>query len=204
MGHVVRRDDPNEAQFIVKFGAGLNTRASETETDRTECVAGENFGLDIRNALFFRRKPFDLSATAPNAGRINGFAQLLHTDGTIHTLVQAGGNVYAWDGGTTFTLKGTVNSAARIRGHIHQNWNLDDVVIITDLAGQANVLQYDGTTLSEISHNLGGDFKAKYCVVDHDRAWYGNVTTSTATPHVLAASALEDYDDLDIGTRPAL
>ncbi len=200
---MARPEVPNQAQFILSFGAGRNTRASETLIDSRECADGENFGLDIENGLFFRRKPFDLSGTATNAGRINGAAQLIKADGSISTLIQAGTIVYEWDGGSTFTQRGTVASGARLRGHAHQNWILDDVVIITDLGLKENVLQWDGTTLSEMSHNLGGDFKAKYCVVENDRAWYANVTTSTATPHLMAVSKVTDYDNLNVGQRPA-
>ena len=195
-------DDPNEAIFILQFGAGLSTRVAETKADPRECVDGQNFGLDIENSLYSRRKPFDLVATATNGERINGFAQLIKADGTIATLIQSGGNVYSWDGDTTFVLKGTVNTGARIRGHLHQNWILDDIVIITDLALKENVLQYDGTTLSEIVHNLGTDFKAKYAAVENDRALYANITTSTATPHLFVSSTLADYNALSVSARP--
>lgn len=196
-------DDPKRAQFILKFGAGLNSRTAEDQIDPRECTDGKNFGLDIENGLFFRRKPFDLVATATNGERINGFAQLIKADGSIATLVQAGSTVYDWDGISTFTEKGTVISGARLRGHLHQNWILDDIVIITDLGLKQNVLQYDGTTLSEISHNLGGNFKAKYCAVENDRAQYANVTTSIATPHLISVSKLEEHDNLDVSNRPA-
>ena len=147
---MARADDPKKAQFLLTFGAGLNSRTSETQIDPRECADGQNFGLDIENGLFFRRKPFDLVATAPNAGEIRGWAQVEKADGTLGTVIQAGGNVYDWDGDSTFNLLGTVNSGAKIRGRSHQNFILSDIVIITDLNLQENVLQYDGTTLSEI------------------------------------------------------
>lgn len=194
----------NESELKVRFGGGLNSRASSDEIDERECAAGENFDLDLGNTQFRPRKPFDKMGTAPNAGRINGFAQLVKSDGTVSTLIQAAGNVYEvgpdWD---TWTLKGTVNTAARIRGPRHHIWNLDDVVLISDVAGVEVVQQWDGTTLTDLYHLLGGDFIAKYIHVEDERAYFGNVSANgVSTPHVVLASARSDYETLSTQNRP--
>jgi len=194
----------NESELKLRFGGGLNTRASSDEIDDRECAAGQNFDLDLGNTQFRPRKPFDLMGTAPNAARINGFAQLIKADGSISTLIQAGTNVYKvgpnWN---TWTLVGTVSAAARLRGPRTHIWNLDEVVLISDLAGVEPVMQWDGTTLSDIYHMLGGDFIAKYIHVEKERAYFGNITTNgVATPHVLLASARSDYETLSTQNRP--
>jgi hypothetical protein len=195
----------NESEYKLRFGGGMNTRASSDEIDPRECADGQNFDLDLGNTQFRPRKPFDLVGTAPNAGRINGFAQLIKTDGTISTLIQAAGNVYKvtpdW---ATWTLVGTVSTSARIRGPKTHIWNLDDVVLISDIAGVEPVMQWDGTTLADVYHMLGGDFIAKYIHIENERAFFANVTSNgVATPHVVVASARSDYETLSTGTRPS-
>ena len=123
-------DNPNLNQVILEFGAGLNTRTSDFKADPIECVEGQNFGLDIENSLMFRRKPFDLVATATNGNAINGFAQLKKVDGTLSTLIQAGSEVYEWDGGSTFTSRGTVRSGVKLRGPRTANFLFDDIALI--------------------------------------------------------------------------
>lgn len=194
----------NESELKVRFGGGLNSRASSDEIDDRECAEGQNFDLDLGNTQFRPRKPFDLLATAPNSGRINGFAQLVKADGTISTLIQAGTTVYKvtpdWD---TWSSVGTVNSAARLRGPRHHIWNLDDVVLISDVAGVEPVMQWDGTTLSDVYHMLGGDFIARYIHVEDERAYFAHVTTNGVyTPHVVLASARSDYETLSSQSRP--
>lgn len=201
----MRPDNPELNQVILKFGGGLNTRTSEAEIDPSECVDGSvNFGLDIANTTFFRRKAFDLMDTATGGGTINGFAQLKASDGTLTTLVQSANTVFLWDGDGTFTSKGTVQAGARLRGHRRQSWVLDDVVLIADLAQRSPVLQWDGTTLSEMTHNLSGDFFARYIDIESERAFYGNVKSgSSLLPHMIVGSTRGDYDALDTTTRPA-
>lgn len=195
----------NESEIKLRFGGGLNTRASSDEIDEREAAEGENFDLDLGNTQFRPRKPFDLAGTAPNAGRINGFAQLVKVDGTISTLIQAGGNVYKvtpdWD---TWSLVGTVSTSARLRGHRWHIWNLDEVVLISDLAGVEEVYEWDGTTFTQVYHNLAGPFIAKYIYVENERAYYGNVSSNgTATPHVVVGSARSDYTTLSTANRPS-
>lgn len=198
-----RQPRPTENQVSLKFGAGLNSRASESEIDPVECADGQNFSLDIENTLFERRKPFDLVATAPNSQAIKGYAQLKKQSGEVSTLIQAGSTLYEWDGSSGFTSVGTVASGARIRGGLTQNFTLDDLTIITDLSLRQPVSTWDGTTFAEMSHSLSGKFFAKYCWVDLERAIYANIKTTNNTPHLVVFSASEDYDSLSISDRPS-
>ena len=194
----------NESEIKLRFGGGMNTRASSDEIDERECADGINFDLDLGNTQFRPRKPFDLVATTANAGRINGYAQLIKTDGTVTTLIQAAGVVYQVTDWDTFVQVGTCSTSARLRGHRWHIWNLDDVVLISDLAGVEQVLQWDGTTLSTLYHNLAGSFIAKYIYVEDERAYYANcISNGTSTPHVIVGSERSDYTVLDTGTRPA-
>lgn len=195
---------PNEQEARLRFGGGVNSRASSDEIDPRECAKGSyNFDLDLGNTQWRVRKPVNLAGTAPNAARINGFAQLIASDSQVTTLVQAGGIVYqvtAWD---TWTQVGTCSTSARLRGPRHHIWNLDDVVLISDLAGVEEVQQWDGTTYEPLYHNLTGPFIAKYIFVDNERAFFGNVSSNgTATPHVVVCSALSDYLTLSTDSRP--
>lgn len=194
----------NESEIKLRFGGGLNTRASSDEIDEREAADGQNFDLDLGNTQFRPRKPFDLVGTATNSGRINGFAQLVKVDGTISTLIQAGTVVYEVTDWDTWTSKGTVSTNARLRGHRQHIWNLDEVVLITDLGGVEEVYQWDGTTFTQVYHNLVGPFIAKYCYVDNERAYFANVSSNgTATPHVVLASERSDYTVLSTGNRPS-
>lgn len=191
-------------QFVLTFGGGINARRRVADVALDECVPpSENFDLDPQHKALNRRKPFDLIATVPNAGSIQGFGQLIKQDASVSTIVQAGDTVYSWDGDQSFTSVGTVASAAKLRGPREHNFTLDEYVIVTDLEKQETVKKWDGTTFQDLAHNLGGDFFAKYCRVHNERAIYGNVTTTTATPHVILASAIGNAEDLSSGDRPS-
>lgn len=198
-----------ELDIVVKFGAGLHTRAGEESVDEAECTDGQNFKLDYENNEFRRREPFDHVGTVPNGQPIYGFAQLKKSDGTKSTLIQAGTKVYEWDGTMNgFTDTGvTVSSNARLRGHpIAHKWPLStEVVIITDLGFTEPVKKWDGTTLSDITFSgVSGDFIAKYCFVSNERAFFGYVSSnSTDTPHLLVGSMLSDYTTLSVSSRPS-
>ncbi len=201
-------DDKKGQRISLRFGAGINTAQSETDIDERECAAGsQNFGLAINDSFFSGRKPFDLVATAPNAAEVRGFAQLKKQNGTVSTLVQAGSNVYSWDGSTGFTLVGTVAAGAKLRGAPHrQNWTLDEYVIITDLELRQPVMTRDGTTFAELAHDLTGDFYAKYCFVEGEAAWFANIisgSTPTATPHMLVRSEVSNPLNLSVSDRPS-
>jgi len=192
----------NDSELKLRFGGGLNTRASDDEVDERECADGYNFSLDLGDTQFRPRLQFDLAGTAPNAGSIRGFAQLVKTDGTVSTLIQAGGIVYETDF-TTWTSRGSISSSSKIRGPYNHIWNLDDVVLISDVAGVNPVMQWDGSSLDTIAHNLSGDFIAKYIHVDNERAFFGNViSNSVETPHVIVGSQLQDYTVLSTSSRP--
>ena len=196
---------PTQNAVILKFGGGLNTRASDDQIADTECADGRNFALDLENKEAQPRAPINLVATATNAGAIRGFAQLLKRDGTVKTLVQAGTKVYEWDGASSFTDTGvTVNANAKLRGHLWHNWTLDQKVIITDIGLVENVKEYDGTTFQDVTFTGGTNFKAKYCFVDKERAFYGNVEESgTAVPHMLVGSQVEDYTTISVADKPS-
>jgi hypothetical protein len=190
--------------LVLTFGNGINSRNRPFDVDVNECVTGQNFDLDVSLRTLRRRPGFDLIATAPNGLPIRGLAQLTKRNGNISTLVQAGDRVYSWDTGSTFTSVGTVSANSRLRGMAGQNWLLDEFTIITDLARETTVKQWDGTTFGDFGHNLGDSFYAKYCRVVNERAVFGNVKVGTAdTPHVLLASALSDAETLTNEDRPS-
>lgn len=188
----------------LRFGYGLNTRASEDEIDPRECADGQNFALDLDNRELRNRSPFDLAATTPNAGSVDGFAQLVKADGTKSVLVQSGTNVYLWGAGGAFTQVGTVASGTKLRGTLDSNWNLGDKVIIADVAGINPLTEWDGTTFKNVAHNLTGNFIARYCFVQNERAFYGNVISNASpTPHMIVGSKLDDYTNLSVSDRPS-
>lgn len=189
------------ADVSLLFGGGRNTQARSADIHPQECTDGENFELTQFDSAFKVRKPFDLVGTATNAAEIRGFAQLVKSDGTVSTLIQAGDTVYEWDLGSTFTSRGTVNAGSRLRGSA--NFVLKDQVIITDLNKYTAVKIWDGETFQDMPHNLGGDFFAKYCIIDNERAIFGNVRSGIDTPHVLLGSAGGDNEILTITDKPS-
>jgi hypothetical protein len=127
---------------------------------------------------------------------------LIKRDGTVSTLVQAGAIVYQWDGADSFTNVGAVNSNARLRGPREHNFTLDEWVIITDIEKIENVKKWDGTSFTDLAHDLGSDLKAKYCRVVKERAFFANVTTTTDTPHIILASKTDDSEILSDSETP--
>lgn len=190
---------------IISFGAGKHSRVRPLDIDINECTDGQNFDLDLDVLSFRRRKAFDLVATAPNGGAINGYAQYLPSDGTTPTiLIQAGGNVYSWDGASSFTLVGTCSSSSKLRGKRSANFNLLGHTLVTDLSLLTNVKTWDGTTFADLAHNLTGTLQAKFCHVHLERAIFANlISNGTATPHVILASAVGDDANLSSGNRPS-
>lgn len=199
-----------ESGAVIRFGGGINSRASEDQIDPLECTTGENFALDPGNSEFRGRGTFDLVGTVPNAAEIRGFATLTRTDGTVSMLVQAGIEVYKWDGVSTFTDVGTVAATARLRGPIEANWALEDKVIITDLALAEEVHEWNGTTfqqtafLTKDGSTPFGDFRAKYCIIENERAIFANIFESaTNFPHLIVGSLRGDYTIISTGDRPS-
>lgn len=194
----------DDLSITLKFGGGENSSASEDDIDPRECVSGENYQIDLKNRNFRARDPFDKVGTTPNGSEIRGFANLVDADGIATILVQSGANVYSWKLSVGFTLVGTVSATAKLRGPLHHYWPLDDMVIITDINLSQPVMQWDGSALTTMTHNLAGDFKAKYCWVDDERARYANVVSnSTATPHMIVTSKLSDHNNLSVSNRPS-
>lgn len=203
---------PKDVDITIKFGSGLHTRASEDEIDDREAADGSNFLLDLETKELKLRPPFDLIATAPNEGEIRGGGSLLKSDGTVKAFIQAEDKVYEFTG-TGFTASpvlDTVDASARLRGHWRShNWTLDDKVIVTDLALQEPVKDWDGSTWADIAFLSApsvsfGTFLAKYCAVGNERAFFGNVQdASGAIPHLLVGSKRGDYKTLSVSDRPS-
>ncbi|MCH8136502.1 MAG: hypothetical protein IIB77_11030, partial [Proteobacteria bacterium] len=205
---MTRRFKEEDAK-ILGYGAGINSRASEGQIDPLECSSGENFILDPGNTEFRPRPPFDLVSTVPNGAEIRGFATLKKADNTVTMLVQAGTNVYKWDG-ATYTLVGTVSGSAKLRGPKEANWALDDKVIISDVNLAENLQEWDGTTFQQITFlqsdgsSVFGAFRARYCVVDNERAFYGNIHESgSAFEHLLVSSKRGNHVIVSASDRPA-
>lgn len=197
-----KADDLN---IVLRFGAGLSTRASSDEIQGSECADGENFALDIGDTEFTPRKPFKLLGTTANTSSINGFFQLRKQDGTIGPImVQSGTAVYPWDGTSFGGSVGTVNVGAKLRGPKQHIFGLDDKVIVTDLALLENVKEWDGTTFQDVTFTGVTNLKAKYCQVVNERAWFGNlIENAVALPHVIAASTRSLFTTMSVSNRPS-
>ncbi len=207
---MVAKIPPTDLSVEIKFGGGLHTRASEDEIDPREAADGQNFLLDLENRELRNRPPFDLIGTVPNAAEIRGGFCLLKADGTVSTCIQAGANVYEWDGVTTFTKIGTVDSSAKLRGHFRShNFTLDNKVLITDLSLVETIKEWNGTTFqSPVFTNQSdagfGNFYAKYLHVSNERAIFSHVRDgSTTTPHMIVGSERGNYDKISVANRPA-
>lgn len=187
---------------VLRFGGGVNSEASETEVLDAECIDGGNFDLRLGSSDFAPRKAFDLVDTAPNAKEIRGFAQVIKADGSTSTLVQAGAQIYEWDGIGGFTVVAAVNSAARLRGGQFQLWSPGTPkVFITDLNLNENVKTWDGTTFADATHDLGGNLKARYCLVQNERVFFANVYAGSTLPHYVIASGRSASTSFSIATR---
>ena len=205
-----RTPTPTVASMRLKFGGGINSRASAVDIDPRECSDGQNFELQRGNSEMRVRRPVELLGTAPNGLEIRGFVNLLKSDGTVTALVQAGGQVYTWDGAETFTALTTVDSASKLRGPLRHAWPLDDLVIVTDLTKTEVVKTWNGTSLSDISFlqsdgstAFGSNVYAKYCVVEDERVWLGNITAGSNTPHLIVGSQRGSYTIISSSDRPS-
>lgn len=168
------------------FEGGLNEQDITLVQDQ-ECTLGYNFELGSKDTHFRPRKPFDNKGTATNAASINGFVQLITSADVETTLVQSADTVYLWDG-STFTSKGTVNTASKLRG---VTWTLGGYSVITDISKLTVVKKWDGSALTTLTTGLGADLYAKYGLVHLGRMWLFNVKAGNDTPHLLVASAFE-------------
>lgn len=201
---------PEDLSIDLKFGGGVHSRASENEIHIRECSVGENFNLDLQNKEYTNRKPFDLIGLVPNGAEIRGFANLVKVDGSISVLVQAGGIVYEWDGATTFTQKGTCAATAKLRGRLEHIFQLDDKVIITDLSLAQDVMEWDGSTLQDVTFTdetvsgFFGTFRAKYCIVQDERAIFANIhDNGTDFEHLIVGSKRSDFTQITVVNLPS-
>jgi hypothetical protein len=200
---------PTDADILIRFGGGLHTRPSAQDIQDGEAADGQNFLLNVDNGQLRNRPPFDLIGTVPNAAEIRGGASLLETDGTVTALFQAGNTVYEWDGLTTFTSRGTVSSSAKLRGHWDTScWQLDDLVLISDLNLSETVLQWDGTSLDPVvfvdeSGVTFGNFYAKYIGVSNERAYFAHTRDATTNKHMIVGSEQSDYTVISVNNVPS-
>lgn len=158
-----------------------------------------NFELSSSNFAFKPRAPFDSVAVATNASDIRGFMQLVTRTGTQTTLVQSGDTVYEWAGSSSFTSRGTIHASSKLRDTY---WPLGEYLVLTDLMKLTAVKKWNGTTFSTLTTGLAGSLFAKYGVVHKNRVWLFNITEgSTALPHVVLGSALENPESYNSSTR---
>src|SRR5882762_2775764 len=152
-------DNAPAPRLVLTFEYGLN---ENTNPQPGECSSGTNFTLNATQTSFVPRLPFDLKGTAPNAGSLTGFLQLIKRDNTETTLTVNNNTVYLWNGSSTFTSKGSVTAPAYLRGAY---WSLGEYLVISDVQLNNVVQKWDGTTFGALSTGLGAALYAKYAVV---------------------------------------
>jgi hypothetical protein len=179
------------------YGAGLNENQYPHPAEAAK--GSYNFDLKRDSSFLFPRMPFDLLATADNGASVNGFLQLVKRSDAETTLVQSGGTVYKWDGGTVFSSVATLTTNVSQLRDVY--WSLGDYIVVTDLQKQQVVSKWDGTTFSTLTTGLGTNLYAKYGIVHKGRVWLFNVRTTTDTPHLMAASAFENPESYDTSKR---
>ena len=199
----------DEGAELLRFGGGRNSRSSEDQIHPLECTDGENFILDPGNGEFRPRAPYDLVGTVPNTSEIRGFVTLRKTDGTVTMLVQADAQVYQWDG-ASFTAVGSINASAKLRGPREAFWALADKVIITDINLADEIHEWNGTAFTQTTFlqsdgsSVFGAFRAKYCVIENERAFYGSIFESgQAFKHLLVSSQRGNYLVVSASDRPS-
>lgn len=189
-------DNAPAPRLNLMFPWGLNENPNP---DPGECSAGANFDLGHALTSLIPRVPFDLKGTAPNAGAITGFLQLIKRDNTETTLVAAGTTCYKWNGSSTFTNVGAINGPAFLRGAY---WSLGEYLVISDVQLNNVMLTWDGTTLANMTTGLGATLSAKYAIVHLNRVWLFNIKSgSTLYPHMILACKFEDPTVWDTSTR---
>ena len=204
---------PKDFDVKIKFGGGLHTRAPEDEIAEREATDGYNFLLDAENSDLRPRPAYDLLDTAPNAGSINGGGSYRQANGTVVAWIQAGDTVYEYDsnGIVASPTLDTVNSAAKLRGPWRNHtWDLDDKMLISDLALLEPVKEWDGTTWGDVSFRsnpstaFGSSFYAKYITISDERVFYSNVKDgASALPQMIVGSERSDYEEISVDNRPS-
>lgn len=210
---MVQKIGPDELNIVLKFGGGLHTRASADEIDARESAGGQNFSIDIQNRNLNLRPPFDLIGTAPNGLSVNGGGSFVDNTGTTHAFIQAGGQVYRWNGGNSFTSIGSCSTNCKLRGHWKtQAWPLlPNLVLITDLTLTDPIYQWDGTltgfkkpVFTDQNGNPFGNFYAKYLSIQKERAMFANVADSTGTlPHLLVGCEVSNFNEITTVNQPS-
>ena len=205
------RAGPEPYDIVLRFGGGLNTRTTEDLIGEVEAADGQNFLLDVLNSNLRPRPPFDLVATAPNAGSIKGGGSFRKRDGTVKAFFQAGTTVYDFDGSSfdASPILDTVNANAELRGHWRSHtYSLNDLLLISDLSLNEPVKEWNGTTWQDItfldnpSNTHSNAFYCKYIDVTAERAVYGHIKDgSTTFGHMIVGSERGDYTTISVNDR---
>ena len=200
----------NRSNVTLRFGGGLHTRASEEDINPIECSDGVNFDMDPINLEFRPREEVTLLGRAPNNQPIQGFASFINQNNEVFLGVQAGSEFYRVNIDTSFTKVGDVNANSRMRGSWRDGyWSLGDKILITDMALQQGVYEWDGTTLQEVSFKKGDDtafgfFSAKYLKINRERAIFSNVRDASGNlSQLIVGSAVSDYTKISVADRPS-
>jgi len=201
--------------IVIKFGAGLNSRARLSDVNIEETSLGENFDLDAKNSALRPRRPFKkivqtpngVAATATDTTPLLGYAQLRKRNGTVDQIVQCASVVYHWNGATTFsTLAELSASDSKIRGRAHHNWGLATYVIVTDLEKQEDVQFWDGATATGFQTLPTGltNLKAKYAHVLRERVILANLTeNSVDLSHMTVFSKVSTATTYSVSDKPS-
>lgn len=202
------RPEQGSSKILLRFGGGINSRASEADIDEQECASGYNFDLDVVNRELRTRAPVRDLGYCPNEEPIQGFITFRDIDGNVTLLVQAGDTIYKWNSYNSWTSVGSCNASAKLRGRLEHISEVDGVVFITDLALLEQVKTWDGTTLSDASFlnetAAGfGTFRAKYCSIENERAIFANVYDSVHTPNLIVGSKRGDPYTISVANRPS-
>jgi len=227
------KKEPDDQNFSLKFGGGINTAKSAFDIAPNECVDGLNFRLQLDSESFVPRHP-SLQVDIANAvdtesvsEEINGFAQhvtRLDNDagmGRVRTLLQSGTGFMEFDvlpqtnGAPQVSLSSyvfadgfTINANSRLRGYADWHaWDIGKELLITDLELLTPVFLWNPVSSTATVLTAGGsDFFAKYCLVDNDRAWFSYIKSGASgvvTPHMVVASKVEDVLSLSVANKPS-
>lgn len=200
--------EKGSSKILLRFGGGINSRASEADIDEQECVSGYNFDLDVVNRELRTRRPVRDLGYCPNEEPIQGFITFRDIDGNVTLLVQAGDTIYKWNSYNSWTSVGSCDANAKLRGRLEHISEVDGVVLVTDLSLLEQVKKWDGTTLSDITFSdetaAGfGTFRAKYCAIENERAIFANTYDSVHTPNLIVGSKRGDYTTISVANRPS-
>ncbi len=200
--------EKGSSKILLRFGGGINSRASEADIDEQECVSGYNFDLDVVNRELRTRKPVRYIGLCPNEEPIRGFITFRDIDGNATLLVQAGDTIYKWNSYDSWTSVGSCDANARLRGRLEHISEVDGVVLVTDLELLEQVKTWDGATLSDgsfLNETAAGfgTFRAKYCSFENERAIFANVYDGTHTPNLIVGSKRGDYLTISVANRPS-